>query len=407
MSVKACAQRWLPLFCLVIALTGCGGGGSPECRSSGSEVTTTTAQYVFVANLLDGSVSPYKLGPTGTLAGSSAVKLAKTLPYDLTYDPKHQRLFALGPYSVSVLSVTNEGSITEVAGSPLWIGEPTPAADAPPTINAIAVHPAGDFLFVAEEGVISTYRVVGTGTPLTKASEVQYSAFALNYPGGALQIDPAGKYLYALTSGAEAKIGVFTINTTNGALTPIMGSPFPIEGEAGAMAMHPAGKLLYLWNLGPNSDRYVQVFNLNQTTGAVTPAIGSPFPTVTYPGQIIFSGDLAFMLAEQQVTSYSVASSGGLTYVNSLNVSTMMGAAEMAVDAAGKFFFITDGYPYGSGLDGNTVAVFSIGANGSLTQIGSKVPTGSTPQGVLVVSITTSEPSTCTSIPGTTEGRGH
>lgn len=408
-GVKVRGKRWLPFLCLLLGLTSCGGGGSSECRSSGGDATTTTAQYVFVANYYDGSVSPYKLGTTGALTAGTTLKLSKTLPYDFTYDPKHQRLFALGPYSVSVLSVSNDGNITEMAGSPLWIGDSTPAPDALPSINAIAIHPSGDFLFVAEKGAISTYRVTATATPLTKASEVPYSASVLHYPGGALQIDPSGKYLYALSSGSDAQIGIFAIDTTTGALTPTSASPFRVGEDAGAMAMNPAGKILYVW-YPSDTWKYVRGFSMDEATGALMPATGSPFPTVTYPGQMVFSGDFTFMLggSEHQLTTYLVANNGALTYANSLDVSSMMMPAGMATDSTGKFFFLTNGYPDESDPNASTMFVYSIGANGTLTQAGSNVRTGLGPLAVLVVPITTSTPSTCVSTPGAPSGgRGH
>ena len=151
--------------------------------------------------------------------------------------------------------------------------------------------------------------------------------------------DPAGNFLFISSSGANpgASLFVYAINSSTGALTPVPGSPFAsqffnpgtittdglgrflyvcndtthggssFEGYTiaanGALALIPGGPFAgNVWDLqGDASGRYLigtsgdskaytgidnfslYVFSINQSTGAATPAAGSPVATVYSP----------------------------------------------------------------------------------------------------------------------------
>src|SRR5207248_11042345 len=80
----------------------------------------------------------------------------------------------------------------------------------------------------------------------------------------ALAIDPAGGFLFAANAGSNS-VSVYSINSGSGALGEISGSPFPTTSPL-ALALSPSGKFLYVAN-APSG--MVSAYGI-QSTGALT-----------------------------------------------------------------------------------------------------------------------------------------
>jgi DNA-binding beta-propeller fold protein YncE len=76
---------------------------------------------------------------------------------------------------------------------------------------------------------------------------------------------------------------VFQVQS-NGSLTEISGSPFATQPGPQALAVDPAGHYLYV----ADYSNYIEVFQINPSTGALTEDSGSPYeipiPAVCNPG---------------------------------------------------------------------------------------------------------------------------
>lgn len=170
-------------------------------------------------------------------------------------------------------------------------------------------------------GSISAYSIDGqTGALLP----VPGSPFA--DPGGprSISLDPKGRFAYAANRGNDT-ISAYTVDRTTGALTPVPGSPFSQESPANgewpvSMAVDPAGRFLFVANYNFAT---VRAYQIDQETGALTQAPGSPFAAGTIP---------------QSVT----------------------------VDLSGRFVYIANGYRNGNG----TVSAYAIDpSTGTLTPV--------------------------------------
>jgi lactonase family protein with 7-bladed beta-propeller len=127
--------------------------------------------------------------------------------------------------TVAVFSLdASTGALTEVPGSPFASGQQAGlVAIGPP---ALAGTPSGKFVFVAG-GNISAYTIDSAGS-LTSVPGTPVSIGANAQPIS-IAVDPAGKFVYVGIVGRE--VAGFAIDQSTGALTPISGSPFPLNSQ--------------------------------------------------------------------------------------------------------------------------------------------------------------------------------
>jgi 6-phosphogluconolactonase (cycloisomerase 2 family) len=97
------------------------------------------------------------------------------------------------------------------------------------------------------------------------------AAFLLSAP--ILAQSAAPQFVFAAGEGSS-NISAFQLNTTTGALTPVPGSPFNGRSNPHALAVDPGGKFLFVANQSANN---ISVFAINQTSGVLTEVPNSPF----------------------------------------------------------------------------------------------------------------------------------
>jgi len=215
---------------------------------------------------------------------------------------------------------------------------------------ALAIEPGGRFLYVshinpslASGNLVSALYVNATsGISGTVAGS---TVAAGQYPGTFL-FDRTGQFLYAINMGftgsasvlvtGPGSISAYAINATSGALTPAPGSPFATGGSYPYDAAIDAGNR-YL--LSTNSvSRTVAMFTLNAANGALTHAPGSPrIPTVgVSPGSAVFdpSGQFVYLVdaSTKSVSAYVVnGTSNTLSFINSVPVGAAPAARPLLV----------------------------------------------------------------------------
>lgn len=193
----------------------------------------------------------------------------------------------------------------------------------------------------------------------------------------------------ALSAGLEAQPRIvyanndaYTSNTVsgfsadaNGVLTEISGSPFATGGGGtggGGYAVNrivvAGGKFLFASDGGTHD---ISAFSIEPTTGLLTPVPNSPFSAGSNAGwgdiSLAASPDGKFLFAgltsNFTVETFSVGSDGSLTQVASTRVPAI--PTGMKVSPNGKFLAV--GLPGYNGL--GAVAMFSIAATGTLTMV--------------------------------------
>jgi len=204
-------------------------------------------------------------------------------------------------------------------------------------------------------------------TPLSTILKIT-AMFAL--VGG---LEAQSRFLYTNNDVLSANtISGFSVSAS-GALTSLAGSPFSTGGGGtgggamGASRITVVGeKFLYASNGGTHS---VAAFSIDPNSGALTAVAGSPFSTgmgfgdislaASADGQYLFAGTAA----NTSVITFSIGTDGSLTEVSSLNV--LEPPAGMKVSADGNYLAVS--LP-NWGIFGS-VAMFGIGSDGSLTMI--------------------------------------
>ena len=71
----------------------------------------------------------------------------------------------------------------------------------------------------------------------------------------------------------SSNVSAYTINNTTGALSPVGGSPFPTGFMPISVTVDPSGRFVYVTNSGSSS---VSAYTINSITGVLSPIGGSP-----------------------------------------------------------------------------------------------------------------------------------
>jgi len=246
--------------------TVCGSGTN---TGGGGGSTASFLYYLGTDDILGASLST-----TGTFAALNPFT-PPTLPSSVGNDMivvNKQFLYLPQSDSLTIQAFTinhTTGALTAIAGSPF----PTAGA------NSVTSDPAGRFLFAGNDntGVISVFQINSTTGVLTPAPGSPFSAFNLDF-AHVLAVDGTGNFLYASQGLPALPIYEFTIDQNTGAISPAVGSPFAL-GVAGVRTDF-TGKFA-IGLTGTTGDNHLYVFSIDVTTGALSPVSNSPFATVT------------------------------------------------------------------------------------------------------------------------------
>jgi 6-phosphogluconolactonase (cycloisomerase 2 family) len=259
--------------------------------------------------------------------------------------------------SVSVYKIAASGDLTLVAGSPF-------AAGSEPILAAVA--PSGGFAYVVngKSNNVSAYKIDARTGALT---QVRGSPFSFDYsPYGPTQIviDPHGSHAYVVS---DAGVSGFSIDAATGALKRIAGSPFAAERSQGigitAIAIDPSDRFAYVLDYFRNT---ISTYEID-AAGALKPA-GSPldagqnsnspgFPSVTIDPK----GKFAYVTGnDRYVFIYAInATTGALTPSAHLGLGEpgVFELGRFAIDPSGRFAYAIDrssGHVYAYGIDPTT-----------------------------------------------------
>jgi 6-phosphogluconolactonase (cycloisomerase 2 family) len=253
--------------------TGGGGGGI----SAGS--ATALAYYV------NGSTVA-AVGFGGSTLANLSSYTAPSLPGggtdNMVIVNKKFVYVAMGNTTIQGFSITRStGALTPIAGSPFSV------TSGGGTTDGAWTDPQGRFLFVGSEasGAIWVFQINAQTGALTETAGSPFTSLNLS-AADIMTVDASGKFLYVGQLFPSAGIEAFSINQTSGALTEIVGSPFNL----GVAQIHasPTGEFLLgvaeIQDGGSSAtDQHIYVYSLNATTGVPTAVSGSPFLTSSAP----------------------------------------------------------------------------------------------------------------------------
>ena len=243
------------------------------------------------------------------------------------------------------------------------------------SICAIALLPAGSAgaaqrAYISETAppAATAAKIAGFGTTpagaLTPLSPATTSVGTGEGLGG-IAITPDAEHLYAI--GRAGALYAFTIGATGG-LTAVSGSPFAMPTDGLGIAVTPDGRHLY----ASSGDSVINGFSI-AASGALSPVTGSPFtiPDPAFGLAIAPDGRHIYYTSQADedgvVAGMAIAASGALTPVAGAGGSKTIGPDPFAVSITpdGKNLYAVE-----RDSPGSNIWVFSLAADGTMTQVG-------------------------------------
>lgn len=388
LSNRALAR--LVLAALLLALAGCGGNSSsiitpppPPPPAEFLYATSYEGVLKFTVDSSSGALGPQALGKF----------FAST--YGIAATPSASFLYAsnidLG--MIAGFSISKSGELSAVSGSPFLFTTNSSFGVYPPVDN-LAMHPTGKFLYApnVSENRVEGFAIDAATGNLTAVPGSPFSAGSLPLQ---VAIVPSGAFLYTTNLG-DNTISGFTIDASTGTLVPIAGSPFAYPyGEPDGLVVHPSGKFLYVAAPFPNGigPRGVGEFNIDHTSGALSPMQGSP---ADFQGDTIAPGPYSIAQTPNGKYLYVLGSFDGKIYEFSINANTgeltplagspynqelILYASDLTVDPTGKFLY------YSSETSANLDILQIDGTTGALSQATPAYVPAGLPLGLTVVSV--------------------
>lgn len=263
-----------------------------------------------------------------------------------------------------------------------------PASAGPTNSDSIAVVPnAVMFADSSSNAVdaVSVNQVTGVLTPISG------SPFSLGSPNGGPTSIAVGPYNYLYATEPDGTIVGFGTSAVVGAIgMPLPGSPYPAGIAPSQMAFVAQGTgTFFLCASDPGDPNGgILAYSLD-STGALTPVAGSPFPTLA-------NANPSSVLA----ANYTPASGAQGTEFLLVSLSSIAKIAVFSVDTNTGSLTAVPGSPFAVGnvpgamleddfnhifvMNGgdHTVSALNLGSNGSLTPIGTPVPVGTANAGM-------------------------
>ena len=241
---------------------------------------------LYAINSFDDTISIFNVASDGTLTLGSTPIAVGASPNAVVIDPSGKYLLVTNNFSsgggynggdVSVFSIdASTGALSPV-------GSPVPANTNP--TNILFTH-SGKFVYVSnpEIGMVTGFAFANGVLSLVPETPV-----SSGQGGGALglAVDGSDQFLYVTNPSATnpppnqstiGNISGFNIDRTSGALTPILGSPFTstVGGQGPTtITIDPRGRLVYA--VTPGSSLSVWCFQITSTNGQLVAVTDSPF----------------------------------------------------------------------------------------------------------------------------------
>jgi 6-phosphogluconolactonase (cycloisomerase 2 family) len=284
--------------------------------------------------------------------------------------------YVLTGYAVSVFTVNScTGQFTGATPASVDLGY----ASTTPGAEQMVADPLGRFAYVAnlvsnasDLSTISMFTIdSATGALKPTSPATVHTGF---FPQ-TIAIDPKGRFVYTANSD-DSSVSMFAINQTTGVLTPTVPASVStmVSGELlsdpSFLTVDPTGKFLYV-TAQLSDGAAVFMYNINQTTGVLTPASPARVSTGGIPFQVTVapSDEFAYVVNNDSssqsadgVWQYTVDSvTGVLTPNTQIAVPAGNGPTAIAVDPTGKFAYVVN-------RGDNTVEMYTIDpTSGSLT----------------------------------------
>ena len=328
-------------------------GFSLSCGKS-NQSTSTSNHDAYVTLPAWGSVLLLHIdGATGQIiTGAQTPQQQDFTPAGLAFLPSKNILYAINSFddTISIFNVASDGTLT-LGSTPIAVGA---------SPNAVVIDPSGKYLLVTNNfssgggyngGDISVFSIdASTGALSPVGSPVPANTNPTN-----ILFTHSGQFVYV----TNPEIGMVTgFSFTNGVLSLVPETPVSSGQGGGALGLAVDGSDQFLYVTNPSATNpppnqstigNISGFNIDRTSGALTPILGSPF-TSTVGGQgpttitIDPTGRLVYAVtpgSSLSVWCFEITSTNGqLVAVTDSPFSVAAGGLFALFDPSGRFFYI-------------------------------------------------------------------
>jgi 6-phosphogluconolactonase len=267
---------------------------------------------------------------------------------------------------IAGFAVSTAGALSVLANSPYNNGV---------AVASMAVTPNNAFLYAGTTSGIFEYVISSNGS-LTVANNG--AALAQDVIATSMQVDATGNYLLAAGLGVSAQaqaLAIYQINTSSGAITPLSGSPLALyTGPAGSptvlsptgLLITPNNSLVYV-SLGTLGVQLLTFGSGGALSTGSAPTILPPYSKSTSPadyGLASNPGSQFLFVAEFNtgLRVFSIGASGALSEVSGSPYTAGTGPTGVIVDPTGSYVYVAN-------KGSNNVNAFNLHASGMLTTI--------------------------------------
>lgn len=367
----------------------CGSGSGGNGGGGGGTSTPNAFAYAVDQN---GSMDGYALNVTANTFGTVSTFIPPVLPVNkggvgvVTAQGKYLYAVLEDVQKIFGWSIGTNGSLTALTGFPLSLPSLSGINGYSYNQQVVITNPAGTLMFISESTneQIVVYQI-SSGGGLTPVSGSPFSTAGASLAPENMGMDGLGRFLYvsqASSTHSGTTVVGYSVSSTGanvGALTLISGSPFNIplwqmEGDpSGNYLIGISGKTQSLFG---SDDKNLYVYSINQTTGVLTAAPGSPMATVYAPfniaiqpktvnGEFIYSFSLNDAgTGTNPIEAYKLdPTTGALSLVSGSPFSLATPTAFGVFDQSGNYVFIYSGS--GSSV---SLGVLNVATSGSLME---------------------------------------
>ncbi len=251
------------------------GGNNPVTL-----VASPNSQFIYVLNQGTSTVVPFGIGTEGQLtAGKASAILASNptaTPTAIAIDPAGKFLYVAFKYQAGTTGLGGMTCFPVNADGSLGTALPFVALGNNPV--GIAIPATGGFVYVVDQeapqtatahGVLLAFTENLTTGALTQVAGSYFGGVAAGTTPSAVAEDPSGHFIY-VTDQATNQLYGYTI-TAGGAPLAMLNSPFTAGLFPIAVTVDPRGTFVYVVNFASST---VSVYTINRATGALSGAAG-------------------------------------------------------------------------------------------------------------------------------------
>ena len=299
----------------------------PGSTGTGTGGTSSTGDYVYIANASTNNLAGFAVGTSSLTAVANSPYALSVSPVALAINPANTLLYVAGGAAIYAFSIQSTGVLSALNGA-------SPVAAA--TVESMDISPDGQWLLALDQSgsAIDEYKI-NASTGGLSSSVVTYSVSGTVVPR-AIRIAPSAQFVFvALGTAGDL---VFSFNTGTGQLSAPLALGESANQSDNALAVDPNSAYLYIARSGTGGGLAVYSIGLG---GGLSEVAGSPFAAGTQPFSVVLNkaGTDVYVAnqSDSTISGYSIGLGGQLTALSGSPYPAGSLVTALAVDNSGNY----------------------------------------------------------------------